>query len=1766
MLPSNFPGREAHAKRDFSPAKQATPRARRPTTLVGLLAPRNRIMCRARGRLRGVEALEARQLLSAGWELQSYDDAGSRFYPESSQVDTGTTPFVSHFSVAANWSGIGVPALTGDLYGDGKPDLVVGNGNDVDIYDASGDLVKTLSGVGHLDILADVTGGGVPDILVDYTDPTNQTISIRAYDGNGALVNAYSLPAEAPDAFLFAANVADLFGDGHMEVVAAVGSLTSISPRGIAIFDAQSGELLNYYDEAAVASNITIGDIYHDGRQELVFGNWGQWTGQDGWDGTRDDSSYIWALDAEAQLLWRQGPLASGPDNYGRQFDASTDSWALGPAYVSAANNNDRTSTGFNDSSALMDDFFGDGNLEVAASNSTDFSNANSYLNLLASNPSLPRYPTLPNFVGGLALLNPATGAEFPGYYHNFGGPVRVLADADLGSNGTKELLVSQFNPNTAHWFIDAVSPTTGLPVAASFDLGAVTSSAPSPTIAVCDVTGSGSPEIIVGMGEKLYVLNNDLQPLWSWDAGSGQVLVDSIVTDLGDDGRIEIIATSYNPSAASTGSIPVTVNVLAPPQGGAPVAIPPDQFKGTNNSQATAADLGPAQGPLEGVDQVTGLTIYQSGQDEWFKFQTAGPSTQDNLVGIQFDSATGILDLEVTDSSGNPVGTVVAGTDVEAVSLLGLPAGEYYVQVSGHDGATSPGYQLIIDAPGGSDNSSPNDTLDTATDLNPPNPSETGQDNPLTGSKTVPNLAIAAGTDVNYFKFTTAAVGGDGDSVQLTYDNTQAGLDLQLLDASGNLLETDSPAQGDPETISLSGLAAATYYVEVKSDAGAPNSDYSLTVNAPAASGTNLPPDWTGGTHTSLALALDLGPIQGTDMPVTNLSINESGVDEWFKFGTSAAGGVADSVRIDFTSAQGALGLELDDASGTVLYSSSGPTDFQQISLSGLAAGTYYIRVFGIGGATNPDYTLTINGPAAPVTTIQPDQYGGHNNTQASAYDLGTVQNQQQLKGLSIYQSGNDEWFKFEVANAGDLTVRIDFSYAQGGLNLSVVAPGGATTLSDTTDDFQQVELTGAQAGTYYIHVAGYDGATNPNYTLTINAPVATITPDWAEPNNTQATAYNLGPVQGQQQWPNQQQGAPLSIYQSGKDEWFAFTTAASATQGDQVAIDFNSSLGALNLQVTNQSGNPLGQSISTSAGLTVSLAGLAAGTYYVHVFGVNGATNPSYSLLISAPAATSTAAQWNVLFYGDGENNLDSLLAYTIQTMEEVQTPQQVNLGVIWGRSPTSPWGGDTLQGWLTYNPDSQYGDPSSQLSDLGDTDMGTEANLQNFLVTMMEERPATHYMLILKDHGNAWDGAEVDSATGNIISSAGIEQAIAAAEAQTGQRINVLAFDTCLDATFETDYEFRNSVDYVVASEPETIVGGQNPDGSFFAGTVDYQSFLNDLAQNPSLTPAQVASTMVATMTPEYTQGMAATSTSEYGNLASSLNAFAQVAMADTGDAQSIADARDQAKVFDGAYDDPTINYVDQNDRDLGDFMTYLADNRSVEAALSAAAQNVLNALSNTVIATNPGGPGNSGFSTFLPAPGDETPFGPTLDNYSPSDFDLFSSPGSPSGSTPWFQFAFSLAELTSQSAAAGTNTGVQFSAQAKALPLHALAGSWQVGTFALDSSAEQNWFQFQTLGSGGSSNNVTITFSNAQGDLTLTLDNAGGTVLQTSTTTNGVEKVSLDGLAAASYYLLVSGPQGNPGYTLTINAPSVPQPDQDWTGANYSLPKAYDPKAP
>src|SRR5262249_25337830 len=91
----------------------------------------------------------------------------------------------------------------------------------------------------------------------------------------------------------------------------------------------------------------------------------------------------------------------------------------------------------------------------------------------------------------------------------------------------------------------------------------------------------------------------------------------------------------------------------------------------------------------------------------------------------------------------------------------------------------------------------------------------------------------------------------------------------------------------------------------------------------------------------------------------------------DYYRFRTTLPGGVADHVRIDFHNAFGDLALKLYRRTWNgvkYLYSllSSAQTagDFEQISLSGLSSGTFVVLVYGVGGAKNPNYSLTIDPP----------------------------------------------------------------------------------------------------------------------------------------------------------------------------------------------------------------------------------------------------------------------------------------------------------------------------------------------------------------------------------------------------------------------------------------------------------------------------------------------------------------------------------------------------------------------------------------------------------------------------------------------------------------------------------------------------------------------------------------------------------------------------------------------------------------------------------
>ena len=173
-------------------------------------------------------------------------------------------------------------------------------------------------------------------------------------------------------------------------------------------------------------------------------------------------------------------------------------------------------------------------------------------------------------------------------------------------------------------------------------------------------------------------------------------------------------------------------------------------------------------------------------------------------------------------------------------------------------------------------------------------------------------------------------------------------------------------------------------------------------------------------------------------------------------------------------------------------------------------SGGTYYLGVSGYrnnaynavsgtgdaSGSTG-DYTLILT----DKTSVQDDAY--ENNDAKSIVDgrseggvnspnLGILA--QRLEINNLKQMDSADWYKFRTDRPGTTAnfVSIEFAHSQGDLDMVVYRSDGTTVVGSSTGVGNQeyMNLNNQPAGTYYVKVYGWNGATNPNYTLTIDPP----------------------------------------------------------------------------------------------------------------------------------------------------------------------------------------------------------------------------------------------------------------------------------------------------------------------------------------------------------------------------------------------------------------------------------------------------------------------------------------------------------------------------------------------------------------------------------------------------------------------------------------------------------------------------------------------------
>lgn len=218
---------------------------------------------------------------------------------------------------------------------------------------------------------------------------------------------------------------------------------------------------------------------------------------------------------------------------------------------------------------------------------------------------------------------------------------------------------------------------------------------------------------------------------------------------------------------------------------------------------------------------------------------------------------------------------------------------------------------------------------------------------------------------------------------------------------------------------------------------------------------------------------------------------------------------------------------------------------------------------------------------------------------------------------------------------------------------------------------------------------------------------------------------------------------------------------------------------------------------------------------------------------------------AEWTIMVFVNGKNNLEKFALRDINEMEKIGSTQKVNIVVEVGRMD----GYDTSDGdwkgvrryYITKDSDMRKVN-STMLEDLGMIDMGDYNTAIEFGKWAKKKYPAKKYMFVLWNHGSGWiksvrsygmmKGISYDDQSHNHIDTPQMAKILKAIGG-----VNVYGSDACLMQMAEVIYEIKDYAQYVVGSEDVEPGAGWT-----------YNAFLDPLAKNPSMGGDSLAKAVV------------------------------------------------------------------------------------------------------------------------------------------------------------------------------------------------------------------------------------------------------------------------------------------------------------------------------
>ena len=456
----------------------------------------------------------------------------------------------------------------------------------------------------------------------------------------------------------------------------------------------------------------------------------------------------------------------------------------------------------------------------------------------------------------------------------------------------------------------------------------------------------------------------------------------------------------------------------------------------------------------------------------------------------------------------------------------------------------------------------------------------------------------------------------GNGTTVTFTMSGNGFGSVLGGTTLANDNLVVDGANSGSTVRIATSGPTTTMTSVNVLQSIGsfvAPSVNFTGTITQNGANEFIV----LNNIHSS-ASPIDLGTITNI---TTATNLTSSTVVNWFKFTLPSTGDANSSVQFAYTGPAGGLKLALyrDPAhSGAIAYGVDA-TNLETISLNGLAAGTYYVRVYGYGVYA---YTAQVT-PATPVIPAAPTGLTASNGTFVDGVHLSWTACLN-ATGYNVYRNGTNTTTGATQLNAGAVTSTsyidttavagttyyyfVIASNASGSSTYSADASGVRATLAvpgtpsnvvaskDTNVSEVQITWTGsslasgynvyrnttnnpntatkvntstvtttsfndttAVAGTsYYYWVVAINAAGSSGYSTPdtgVRATGPTVVAE-SEPNNSYTTAQNIGSIT----IPLQLNG---SLSTANDVDWYVFTLPSTTTANSSIQISFTGAAG---------------------------------------------------------------------------------------------------------------------------------------------------------------------------------------------------------------------------------------------------------------------------------------------------------------------------------------------------------------------------------------------------------------------------------------------------------------------------------------------------------------------------------------------------------------------------------------------------------------------------